>query len=130
MDKKTLLAAAAHKLTLQPSSSPSASSSPTALLEPPAAAPARARIEPAPGDSPPPPPTRAAIVKARPVVSKGITLRPSNLEKLDALELSLRKQGIKASHSGLIQIAIDRLEDGAPLAAAYRELLKLDLRLK
>ena len=74
----------------------------------------------------PEPPPR----KAEPVVSKGITLRPANVEKLDKLELSLRKQGIKAGHSGLIQIAIDLLEDNAQLAASYRELLKLDLRSK
>ena len=63
-------------------------------------------------------------------MSKGITLRPANVEKLDRLELSLRKQGIKAGHSGLIQIAIELLEDNAQLAASYRDLLKLDLRLK
>ena len=68
--------------------------------------------------------------KVQPVISKGITLRPSNVEKLDRLELSLRKQGIKAGHSGLIQIAIDLLEDNDQLAVSYRELLKLDLRLR
>ena len=119
MDKKALLAAATRKLERQPT--------PPANLE----------SSPADDTTAPPPliesaatKTKAAARKVQPVVSKGITLRPANVEKLDKLELSLRKQGIKAGHSGLIQIAIDLLEDNAQLAAAYRELLKLDLRLK
>ena len=120
MDKKALLAAATRKLERQPtppvpsdSSSDGDTAAPSApVLESPASK------------------AKAALRKVQPVVSKGITLRPANVEKLDRLELSLRKQGIKAGHSGLIQIAIDLLEDNAQLSAAYRELLKLDLRLK
>ena len=120
MDKKALLAAATRKLERQPTPPAHLDSS---LADETAALPAPL-IEPAATK------TKAAARKVQPVVSKGITLRPANVEKLDKLELSLRKQGIKAGHSGLIQIAIDLLEDNAQLAAAYRELLKLDLRLK
>ncbi len=120
MDKKTLLAEATRKLERQ--TTPTAASDAAQTEgELPAAAPAKESSAPKPGD---------ASKKVQPVVSKGITLRPANVEKLDRLELSLRKQGIKAGHSGLIQIAIDLLEDNAQLAAAYRGLLKLDLRLK
>ena len=120
MDKKTLLAAATRKLERrpEPATGPQdAESSQELGAKAEAPGPQRPKKEPA---------TR----KAEPVVSKGITLRPANVEKLDRLELSLRKQGIKAGHSGLIQIAIELLEDNAQLAVSYRELLKLDLRLK
>ena len=110
MDKKTLLAEATKKLERQQSSAPAPMPTPESDDT------ADGRVAPS--------------TRAKPVVSKGITLRPTNVEKLDRLELSLRKQGIKAGHSGLIQIAIDLLEDNAQLAKAYRELLKLDLRLK
>ncbi len=120
MDKKALLAAATRKLERQPTPPAQSDSSPAADAEAPTA---RASESPASK-------TKADLRKVQPVVSKGITLRPANVEKLDKLELSLRKQGIKAGHSGLIQIAIDLLEDDAQLAAAYRKLLKLDLRLK
>src|SRR5262249_19291705 len=63
-------------------------------------------------------------------IKKGITLRPGNLQKLDELELSLRKQGVKANHSGLIQVAVDLLKDGPELLEAYRALMKQDLRFK
>ncbi len=120
MDKKTLLAAATRKLARQPTPLAPAGSSDSEDT-PPATAPSKE----APASEP-----EVVSRKAQPVVSKGITLRPANVEKLDRLELSLRQQGIKAGHSGLIQIAIDLLEDSAQLATAYRELLKLDLRLK
>lgn len=68
--------------------------------------------------------------KAGPTQKKGITLRQSNLDKLDDLELSLRKRGIKANHSGLIQIAIEKLIDTPELVEDYKKLQKLDLRLK
>lgn len=120
MDKKALLAKATEKLERQP-----ASATPRiASLREDGAGPAETP------ETALPPKTRRGERKAEPVVSKGITLRPANVEKLDRLELSLRKQGIKAGHSGLIQIAIERLEDNAQLAASYRELLKQDLRLK
>ena len=111
MDKKTLLAAATRKLDRQPAgSSGSGADTPD---------PGR-RVEPgSPSDH-----------RTERVVSKGITLRPRNLEKLDTLELSLRQRGIKAGHSGLIQIAVDRLVDNGQLADDYRDLLKMDLRLK
>ncbi len=118
MDKKTLLAEATRKLERQQAPASPLTSSETGLDAPvakEAASPSKSGV---------------VIRKAQPVVSKGITLRPANVAKLDKLELSLRKQGIKAGHSGLIQIAIDLLEDNAQLAGAYRELLKLDLRLK
>lgn len=117
MDKKALLAAATRKLERQPPSPAQPDSSP-------AEAPTASASE-SPASK-----AKADPRKVQPVVSKGITLRPANVEKLDKLELSLRKQGIKAGHSGLIQIAIDLLEDDAQLAAAYRTLQKLDLRLK
>ena len=120
MDKKTLLAEAARKLERQPTPPvPSDSSEIEDAL--PAAGSAKKSLASRP---------EVALRKVQPVVSKGITLRPSNVQKLDKLELSLRKQGIKAGHSGLIQIAIDLLKDNPQLATAYRELLKLDLRLK
>lgn len=68
--------------------------------------------------------------KDGPTQKKGITLRPGNLRKLDDLELSLRKQGVKANHSGLIQIAIEKLQNNSELVEAYRELLKQDLRFR
>lgn len=120
MDKKTLLAEATRKLERQPvptAADPAVSPS----IDHGAAPPEKAELGPK---------AKPVARKAQPVVSKGITLRPANVEKLDRLELSLRKQGIKAGHSGLIQIAIDLLKDDAQLAVAYRELLKLDLRLK
>ena len=117
MDKKTLLAEATKKLERQQSSAP-------------APVPTPASDDTADGRVAPSTRAKPVVKKAQPVVSKGITLRPTNVEKLDRLELSLRKQGIKAGHSGLIQIAIDLLEDNAQLAKAYRALLKLDLRLK
>ncbi len=117
MDKKTLLAEATRKLERQPAPTDSPSTED--------AQPIAVRAKEALTSKP-----EAGSRKVQPVVSKGITLRPANVEKLDKLELSLRKQGIKAGHSGLIQIAIDLLEDNAQLAAAYRGLLKLDLRLK
>ena len=119
MDKKTLLAAATRKLERQPTPAP-AEKSPVEDATPPSA----------PASESPSSKAKTAPRTVQPVVSKGITLRPANVEKLDRLELSLRKQGIKAGHSGLIQIAIDLLEDNAQLAASYRQLLKLDLRLK
>lgn len=116
MDKKALLAAATRKLERQTAQSDSSSVDATMPL----ASTAESVT----------PKSKSATRKVQPVVSKGITLRPANVEKLDKLELSLRKQGIKAGHSGLIQIAIDLLEDNAQLASAYRELSKLDLRLR
>lgn len=120
MDKKTLLAEATRKLERQTTPTAPSDDAPAGGAQP-AEPSAKGSPAPKPGVSP---------KKVQPVVSKGITLRPANVEKLDRLELSLRKQGIKAGHSGLIQIAIDLLEDNAQLATAYRELLKLDLRLK
>ena len=120
MDKKALLAKATEKLERQPASEPSQVPPPREHGAERGEARGAAR----------PPKSERGVRKAEPVVSKGITLRPANVEKLDRLELSLRTQGIKAGHSGLIQIAIERLEDNAQLAAAYRELLKQDLRLK
>jgi hypothetical protein len=117
MDKKTLLAEAVRKLDRQQQASNPLTPISPALPEASSEAIATER-------------KKQPLSRGERVVSKGITLRPSNLEKLDKLELSLRKQGIKAGHSGLIQIAIDLLEDNARLASAYRELLKLDLRLK
>lgn len=120
MDKKALLAAATRKLERQPTPPAQLDSSSVDDTAVPIAPPTESAASKA----------KATPRKVQPVVSKGITLRPANVEKLDKLELSLRKQGIKAGHSGLIQIAIDLLEDNAQLASAYRELLKLDLRLK
>ena len=68
----------------------------------------------------------AAVIE--PVVKKGITLRPSNIKKLEQLELSLRNRGLKPSQSGLIQIAIDRLQDGPQLEEECRKLVERDLR--
>ena len=65
----------------------------------------------------------AAVIE--PVVKKGITLRPSNIKKLEQLELSLRNRGLKPSQSGLIQIAIDRLQDGPQLEEECRKLVMI-----
>jgi hypothetical protein len=65
-----------------------------------------------------------------PVVKKGITLRPANIKKLEELELSLRNRGLKPSCSGLIQIAIDRLQDGPQLEEECRKLTERDLRFR
>jgi hypothetical protein len=65
-----------------------------------------------------------------PVVKKGITLRPSNIRKLEELELSLRNRGLKPSQSGLIQIAIDWLQDGPQLEEECRKLVERDLRFR
>ena len=120
MDKKALLAAATQKLERQqPAESTEAAEASTHDVKG-----SKTRVKDQGKDR------GAAARKVEPVVSKGITLRPANVEKLDRLELSLRKQGIKAGHSGLIQIAIDLLEDNAQLAESYRGLLKLDLRLR
>ncbi|HEY5741099.1 MAG TPA: hypothetical protein VIS99_01050 [Terrimicrobiaceae bacterium] len=70
----------------------------------------------------------AAVIE--PVVKKGITLRPTNIKKLEELELSLRNRGLKPSCSGLIQIAIDRLEDGPQLEEECRKLIERDLRFR
>ena len=120
MDKKALLAAATQKLERQPVTESAA----------PAEAPARDAGRSRTRAKDQGTGRGAAAKRVEPVVSKGITLRPANVEKLDRLELSLRKQGIKAGHSGLIQIAIDLLEDNSQLAESYRDLLKLDLRLR
>lgn len=75
--------------------------------------------------------SKASVPKNEEVTQKkGITLRPANLATLDALELELRNKGVKATHSGLIQIAVARLKGGPQLEEEYRELLKQDLRLK
>lgn len=139
MDKKTLLAKATEKLDRR-----TAAPEPARMIPPePSSPPPKAggegteRVSAAPraekrqGTAP------VAEVTAEdqaegvePVVKKGITLRPSNIRKLDVLELALRNRGLKSSHSALIQIAIDGLEDGPQLEMECRRLLAEDLRFR
>lgn len=136
MNKKDLLAQATAKLAAH---SPNTEIPPPAVAQP-VAVPSSQRENPQKASSPQKPKKRPPAAeklssnrKTREddrTQKKGITLRGSNLKKLDELELSLRKQKVKANHSGLIQIAIDALEDGPELVKLYRQHLKHDLRFK
>jgi hypothetical protein len=128
MDKKELLAKATEKLERRPfpleaTKGPEESEDPTAK-----------RVVPETETSEPVVNGRGGGEKSgtviEPVVKKGITLRPSNIRKLEELELSLRNRGLKPSQSGLIQIAIDRLQDGPQLEEECRKLVERDLRFK
>lgn len=139
MDKKTLLAKATEKLDRR-----TAAPAPAPTIPPESAPPAPKAIEEGVGQMS----TASSVVKRQvkapvaettagdegegvePVVKKGITLRPANIRKLDVLELALRNRGLKSSHSGLIQIAVDRLEDGPQLEEECRRLLAEDLRFR
>lgn len=152
MDKKALLAKATEKLerrsfapeiTPEPTPAPPSPAQPIKPPRPRAASPSATQVAtPKPMRSATPSTeTEAATGNGggeeivaetiiEPVVKKGITLRPSNIKKLEALELSLRNRGLKPSQSGLIQIAIDRLEDGLQLEEDCRKLVERDLRFK
>jgi hypothetical protein len=134
MDKKELLAKATEKLERRPFLSEQKEEVTKHLVEQPANVPTAQKGAPELE-------TSEVVVNGRgggeksalgiePVVKKGITLRPSNIKKLEQLELSLRNRGLKPSQSGLIQIAIDRLQDGPQLEEECRKLVERDLRFK
>lgn len=136
MDKKTLLAKATEKLdrkAASPEPAPAieeAGPPKPAFQEKPPAPPSVSRPKRAEKTPAGPPAREEDDSGVEPVVKKGITLRPSNVKKLEGLELALRNRGLKPSHSGLIQIAIDRLEDGPQLEDECRRLLARDLRFR
>jgi hypothetical protein len=127
MDKKELLAKATEKLERRPFPSESIPEIETMKrLE--QNAHARRQVEPTEEFSKGRTRQEGAVIE--PVVKKGITLRPANIKKLEELELSLRNRGLKPSCSGLIQIAIDRLQDGPQLEEECRKLTERDLRFR
>jgi hypothetical protein len=133
MDKKELLAKATEKLGRRPLSSESIpeiemTERPEQSAHAPMAKSAQLEAEPTEEFARGRRRQDGAVIE--PVVKKGITLRPANIKKLEELELSLRNRGLKPSCSGLIQIAIDRLQDGPLLEDECRKLMERDLRFR